>query len=303
MNSHFDSRGKLSLLPVFTPLNMEQKEAGKSMGVPLEAFTWTPKQARCIAQSQTGASNCGATALLNVLAALELPLPEIRSAEKAVHTNSRRYGVSVSKYLAARSVAGTTAKDIVAGCSSLMGGAVESRFFAFYPSRQVDLRSWLAGWISSGCSAVATLNTQRMYGADYWHHQMIFGVSAEGVSVTNGIEVLSFDDIALGLESPAALQIMAGDALRCSPFDAESCDAFGADWARMGVTQQLMDLKSSASKAGCVYIPAAYEAGITIFAKSGTPEAAMLQEAPELPLREESAAASDAGAGPLGVSG
>ena len=60
-----------------------------------------------------------------------------------------------------------------------------------------------------GCTAVATLNTQRMYGADYWHHQMIFGVSSKGVFVTNGIEVLSFGEILTGLESPSVLAWLA----------------------------------------------------------------------------------------------
>ena len=53
---------------------------------------------------------------------------------------------------------------------------VISRFFAFYPPREVVLQEWLAMWLGRGCSAVATLNTQQMYGADYWHHQMIHGV-------------------------------------------------------------------------------------------------------------------------------
>merc|ERR1712039_914698 len=100
-----------------------------------------------------------------------------------------------------------------------------------------------------------------MYGADYWHHQMIFGVSEQGVSVTNGVGVLSFEEIREGLESPSVLQIMSDDALECSPFDAEACDALGEEWERMGVTQQLLNLKSGQSKARHVYIPAAYNAG------------------------------------------
>mmetsp|Transcript_55444 Transcript_55444/g.124921 ORF Transcript_55444/g.124921 Transcript_55444/m.124921 type:complete len:279 (-) Transcript_55444:96-932(-) len=276
---------------------MAEQDGASVAGIPLSAFTWTPTKAHEMAMSQTGASNCGATALMNVLAALEVPLPDMGAAEHAVRTNPRKHGVSASQYLAARSVAGTTAEDIVSGCGSVAGGAVESRFFAFYPPREVELQRWLAGWLTRGCSGMATLNTQRMYGADYWHHQMIFGVDENGVSVTNGIDVLGFDGIMKGLESPSVLQILARDALGCKPFDAASCDGLGEEWARLGVSQQLAELESGASKAKYVYIPAAYRAGITIFAKSGTPEAKALREAPELPLSAAEPEGATAGTG------
>ena len=74
----------------------------------------------------------------------------------------RRYGVAVSEYLAARSVAGCTGENIVGGCDELTRGRVRSRFFAFFPPRRVDLHAWLGAWLGQGCSAVATLNTQLM---------------------------------------------------------------------------------------------------------------------------------------------
>jgi len=253
---------------------------------PVEFFTWTHQKARSLARSQSGASNCGATALWNVLAALEVPTPDMDAAERAVRTNSRRHGVPVSRYLAARSEAGTTAEAIVEGVSAVAGSQVESRFFAFYPPREVNLQGWLASWLSQGCSAIATLNTQRMYSADYWHHQMVFGVSDAGVAVTNGIETLAFDDILVGLESPSVLQIARRDALRCEPFDAEACSGLGKEWARMGVARQLLELQSGESKAEYVYIPAAYNAGITVFARAGSPASDALRRAADLPLRE-----------------
>lgn len=252
---------------------------------PLEAFTWTPERARELAFSQSGASNCGATALLNVLSALEVKLPSTREADRAVKTNLRRHGVPASEYLAGRSVAGTTAEAIVAGCEQVAGAAVESRFFHFYPPRAVELRRWLSEWLAAGGSAVATLNTQAMYGADYWHHQMIFGVSGEGVFVTNGIETLSFDEIGKGLESPSVLRVRASDALGCSPLDAEACDGLGPEWARLGVSRQLRELASGGSRAEHVEIPASYNAGVTVFARAGSEAARRLRDAPELPLR------------------
>merc|ERR1712226_68142 len=106
-----------------------------------------------------------------------------------------------------------------------------------------------------------------MYNADYWHHQMIYGVSSEGVDVTNGIETLSFEEILQGLVSPSELQVSSRYVLRCEPFDPEACDTLGPEWAEMKVTEQLHKLKAGTSFANYVYIPAAYRAGITIFAK------------------------------------
>jgi len=251
-----------------------------------EAFLWTYDVARTKAFSQSGASNCGATALLNVLSALEVPLPSTSTADRAVQTNSRKYRVSTSEYLAARSVAGCTGENIVKGCETVAGDAVESRFFAFYPPREVDLQKWLCDWLSRGCGAVATLNTQLMYGADFWHHQMIFGVDNKGVHMTNGIQVLDYKKIMLGLESPSVLRIDKSDALDCTPFDPEKCNSLGSSWAEMKVSEQLESLKEGSSDEDFVYIPAAYRAGITIFARKGSPEHEVLMQAEELPLKE-----------------
>ena len=163
------------------------------------------------------ASNCGATALLNVLTALKVSVPTIDQAERAVQTNSRKYRVSTSEYLLARSVAGCTGDNIVDGCTAVAGQEVISRFFAFYPVRDVSIQLWLVAWISKGCSAVATINTQIMYGADYWHHQMIHGVDGRGVYMTNPVERLGFDELRQGLESDSALLVQNSDVRTCRP--------------------------------------------------------------------------------------
>eukprot|EP00405_Crypthecodinium_cohnii_P034915 CAMPEP_0206532298 /NCGR_PEP_ID=MMETSP0325_2-20121206/4283_1 /ASSEMBLY_ACC=CAM_ASM_000347 /TAXON_ID=2866 /ORGANISM="Crypthecodinium cohnii, Strain Seligo" /LENGTH=263 /DNA_ID=CAMNT_0054028717 /DNA_START=9 /DNA_END=797 /DNA_ORIENTATION=+ len=236
-----------------------------------ECFLWTEAEAQEHSRCQGGASNCGATALLNVLAALNLPQPEADAADKAVKTNLRKHNVSLSAYLAARSVAGTTGEDIVEGCA-LLGpeSALVGRFFPFYPPRKVNLQTWLAGWLSRGCSAIATMNFQKMYGSDAWHHQMIYGVSDNGVYATNGQDVFSYEELLVGLESPSILAIRAADVLRCDPFDAECCDGIDSRWRDLAVCKQCEELKKSKEAgeqvAAHVFIPAAYTAGIAIFA-------------------------------------
>lgn len=259
--------------------------AANAIALKDEFFTWRPQEARQKSQVQTQASNCGATALINVLTALNVPSPDVRTVNHAVNTNARKQSVSVSKYLAARSVAGCTAEDIISGCRTVAGNYIECRFFDFYPRRQVDLQRWLAGWLSMGCSAIATLNMQKVADADYWHHQMIFGVDSAGVHMTNGPDCLSFEDMHLGLNSSSVLQVAKDDVLSCAPFDAEDCNELGEEWSEMDVTKQLLRMKKGYSRKDHILIPAAYRAGITIFARKGTPAAAHLRTATELPLR------------------
>ena len=50
----------------------------------------------------------------------------------------------------------------------------------------MNLKVWLASWIEKGAVPVMTLNLQRgvPYGhplPDAWHHQMVYGVDAEGM--------------------------------------------------------------------------------------------------------------------------
>jgi len=248
-------------------------------------FTWTPEESTWKARQQTAASNCGATALVNVFVALGVHVPDREKIDRAVHTRSRKRSVSTTEYLAARSVAGCTGEDIVNGCREVAGQYVESRFFACFPKREVDLQSWLAGWLSLGCSAVATINLQAIGNADAWHHQMIFGVDEAGVHMANGSALMSIEEIRLGLESPSVLRIRQSDALSCSPFDAENCDALGDRWVQLHVRQQLLHMKNGRSQVEHIVIPAAYRAGITIFAKKGTPAAALLQSTDDLPLQ------------------
>ena len=120
---------------------------------------------------------------------------------------------------------------------------------------------------------------------------MIFGVDERGVHLTNPVEVLSFEEIKVGLESPSVLQIMTDDCMGCQSrgYDAEACDKLGPRWAELQVTRQLQELKRSGSlravhEGECVRIPAAYKAGITLFARKGSAAAAALMQEPELPL-------------------
>ena len=145
------------------------------------ALVWSEKEAIKNHVSQLGTSACGATAIMNVLIALNI---NVESSEvcKAVNTRLRRLQSDLPDYLLSRSEAGCNHIDLIAGMRQICGERVKGRFFPMH-GRKVSLSTWLATWISQGCVPVATLNVQRaplapcMQVADAWHHQMIWGVS------------------------------------------------------------------------------------------------------------------------------
>ena len=65
--------------------------------------------------------------------------------------------------------------------------------------------------------------------------------------------------------------------------DPEAIEKLGGRWVELGVAEQVRAVVSSAEPH--VRIPAAYKAGITLFAKKGTPAAEALTHADELPIK------------------
>ena len=101
--------------------------------------------------------------------------------------------------------------------TTLTNGEVYGRFFSFFPERQVSLLHWLAHWLSKGVVPVATLNLQNGLLApgqtipDAWHHQMIFGVSSNGVFLTNPLESVSEHVLIEQLSSQSQLLVRRAD--------------------------------------------------------------------------------------------
>jgi len=161
-----------------------------------KTMIWTELEACKRQVNQIGVSACGATALINVLQALDYPYV-LEKVTKTVPTKLRAESAPIPEYLFSRSVAGTSHQDLVDSMTTLTNGEVYGRFFSFFPERQVSLLHWLAHWLSKGVVPVATLNLQNGLLApgqtipDAWHHQMIFGVSSNGVFLTNPLESVS----------------------------------------------------------------------------------------------------------------
>lgn len=83
--------------------------------------------------SNTGPSNCGEVAAFSAIASLGMTTRKQIGGE-SVTVNARYHGDDLAQYLAARSVAGCTADDIINGVHSLSNGTVRADFFGLGPA-------------------------------------------------------------------------------------------------------------------------------------------------------------------------
>ena len=115
--------------------------------------------------NQVGVSACGATAVINVLQALEV-YHDIDDVIKTVPTRLRANAAPLAEYLVSRSRAGTTHQDLIDATIKITGGQVYGRFFHMYPKRNFsseilkdqscndndvgNLSRWIGKWIQKG---------------------------------------------------------------------------------------------------------------------------------------------------------
>lgn len=213
----------------------------------------------------------------------------------------------ISYYLFSRSVAGTTAQQLIEGIHSLTRGTIQGRFFHFYPARKVELLKWLGGWIKKGAVPIATLNLQKGVKPgwtipDAWHHQMIYGVSSKGVYLTNPLEIVPEETIMEQLTSDSILLVRRQDVVNrfrdWSPLN-DLITKKDKRWNDMNVLGQVVNVLREACTAMYqqppnyraqltthISIPAAYKAGITLYVRQNTEVAQELFNAPELEFKD-----------------
>ena len=275
----------------------------------------------CSQVIQLGTSACGATALVNVLQALEVdfPLPLLL---EAVDTRLRRPDSSLPDYLLSRSRAGCNHRDLEAGAARVSPRIV-TRFFPFH-RRSVAVAAWLARWITAGCVPILTLNVQRAVQrpgelpADAWHHQMVWGVADREIYMANPLEMVQERELLPQLDSPSELLVRRSDVVsRCGPeTDLLELRDFGEQWRSLNVLGQVINChrileteflmlcvckvvnvlreeKREAREEGGrtltshVKIPADYTAGALLCCLEENTEAVrLLKEAPDLQLRK-----------------
>ncbi|XP_068239269.1 uncharacterized protein [Palaemon carinicauda] len=291
--------------PSQDPNTASEGEGGGDESCPRvkKVMIWTELQASGRQVTQIATSACGATAIINVLLALDYP-HTLEEVQKSIKTRLRAESAPVVDYLISRSVAGTTHEDLIEGVTLLSKGSIKAKFFHMFPKRAVQLSRWLAQWIGRGGVPLATLNLQVGVAAgqtipDAWHHQMIFGVGPQGIYLTNPLECVS--DCLLGeqLCTDSILLIRRADIVsRWGQGDKliRLTQQKDPRWLDMNVLGQVLGvLKEQAAPpvmqgrrhlTSHVAIPAAYQSGVTIFMRADNNDIHTLLEAEELPLLE-----------------
>ncbi|XP_022091947.1 uncharacterized protein LOC110980008 isoform X2 [Acanthaster planci] len=226
----------------------------------------------------------------------------------AVNTRLRANNAPLPEYLFSRSIAGVTHADIIEGLEKASGGEVFSRFFHLYPKRVVNLPSWLTGWINQGAVPIATLNLQRVSDSnipDAWHHQMVYGVTNEGVHMCNPLIVETIPNFIKYTNSDSVLLIRRVDVISRWQEGIDLSVLSQRDdprWQNMDVEGQVKKMLSEpepyshspeSRPAGLladwlfkshISIPAAYQSGITLCVRKDNVSAyKLLTEEPELP--------------------
>ncbi|KAL3288637.1 hypothetical protein HHI36_003070 [Cryptolaemus montrouzieri] len=258
---------------------------------------WSDREASLKQITQISPSSCGATAVLNVLVALRLPIPSIDKIHEFVQTKLRANFSPLCEYLQSRSTAGCSHREIISGLKNASNGRIYARFFSMYPERCVNIYKWLGFWIQHGAVPVATLNLQKCDGSipDSWHHQMIFGVDSTNVYLTNPLECVNSSVLWHQLVSESVLLIRRQDVVsRWNPrVDLEELGKIKDNrWRDLNVLGQVAKVireqprscRENASITSHIKIPADYKSGITLAIDINSSAYPLLRECPELPL-------------------
>ena len=135
---------------------------------------------------------------------------------------------------------------------------------------------------------------------DAWHHQVICGVSENGVHLVNPKEVCPFDVMSKELCSDSVLLIQRQDVLQRwnSNLDYSCWNSEGNKWEELKVKEQInhvvkeetllllhgSELRHRELLMSHITIPAAYKSGITLFVLKDSKAHRLLKHANELPL-------------------
>ncbi len=125
-----------------------------------KTMIWTESEACRRQVTQIGTSACGATAVINVLQALDVPFGGVDEVAARVGVRRRSETAPLPRYLISRSDAGASHRDLIRAMESY---GLVARFFHMYPRRRVRLAAWLQKWIRFGAVPIVTINPQRRY--------------------------------------------------------------------------------------------------------------------------------------------
>ncbi|RVE48311.1 hypothetical protein evm_007062 [Chilo suppressalis] len=287
--------------PHSSDLTSEQASNGtedSNCSLPPRCMVWSEREACERQVTQISHSAGGATAVVNVFIALGVPV-NIEKINSSIGTRLRANNAPLPRYLLSRAIAGCTAADLVTGIQRASDGLVTARFFPTNPERAVSLSHWLADWISLGAVPILTLNLQMGCDGhipDSWHHQMVFGVSHQGVYLCNPVQCVRESNLWPQLTSPSVLLVRARDIITRFALNMDLTPLMVVPDRRFhtfNVLGQVVNVirewsanywSEHGTRTRHVRIPAAYQAGVTVAALTGSEAHRRLMHAPQLPI-------------------
>ncbi|XP_033110002.1 uncharacterized protein LOC117111218 [Anneissia japonica] len=282
---------------------------------PNSSFVWTPRKALRKQECHSGPYPSLQNAVKNALVALGYN--PILNPERDSTQHMKDGCSTVSKLLISSRKHFGLPEDISSNIAKHSNGEVFSRFFSFFPQRNVNLYKWLKDWISLGVVPIASINPQVAISSDSpipkeWRHQMIYGVDEEQAYLCTPNIRLRYQTLMAQLSSDSILLVAREDVVnrwdRWSRLgELKHPPDNDCRWIRMNVLGQVVNMmrEQSAPKPHEDYsrryyykplkqrrtthirIPTRYKGGITLCIRKEDKKACeAVQNAPELPLMD-----------------
>lgn len=241
-------------------------------------------------------------AIVNVFDALGIPSDLDKIDASLPPRRTIPSATELPRYLFHRSIEAYTASDLISCIHKASEGRVSARFFSTYPERAVSITHWLSDWMALGAVPILTKNAQNAYSgdcraqADSWHHQMVYGVSPNGVHVLKPKDVLEEEFIWPQLMSPPVILVNVKDiwARFNEQTDLRPLTVVpDKRYQKLNVLGQVVHaireflsnrFSVDRQRGEYITIPCACDAGITIVALTGSDAHQMLERASPMPL-------------------
>lgn len=257
-------------------------------------------------------AGCVTNAVLNSLLELnKIPsriIPEW--ANQYLTAQSPKDDLELISYLLSKSQSIPSHDDLVTGLIEVSNGTVYTRFFPTWPERNFSLSHWLKYWLEHNVIPIVTFN-QQIINKDpnspttpipEWQHHTVFGVTHNGIYLTDPIHCINEEILRKKLTSDSILLIKRGDVVSrwnkttdLGPLYAKS----EIQWRQVNtlgkLVHMLREMKSSVKEksgfttsSNLLPIPITVKAGITLVSCKDNPACDLIQHCPELPLKKPS---------------
>ena len=243
---------KINIESLVAKNNIENKKEienlidSKDTGNRIKMFLKSPKEMRKISVNQKGQSQCGPTAVINILSSLDFsPLPTPRNLLKFFPPRLRNYKTrSLSKYLYSRAVAGTIHEEIIDTVEKISNNEIIGKFFII---KEYENKDKFSEWIKE-CfkNKLALVFTENLFikGYDSWHHQMAYGIKNDKIYLTNSMSKIPVSQMISFITAGQWMIIPKKHVIDRNINEEDIKELKTEKWSRFKVLERAINLKS-----------------------------------------------------------